>query len=158
MKYATCWTILSALLVTVFGLSCADFAEPVTDRSPRLAPAQPNRTSELAQAMRDIDLELQDVRAALVAGGDLSGMGLTEYNFLALQPTDSTMLVDGFQALSMAFSSHVSAFNQTPSAETYSAVVGGCVSCHQKACPGPLERIAKRQWPLLGVNDGAQTD
>ena len=64
-----------------------------------------------------------------------------------LEPTDSTMLVDGFQALSMAFERYVDEFNTAPNAETYAAVVGGCEACHLRSCPGPLERIAKRHLP-----------
>jgi len=36
------------------------------------------------------------------------------------------------------------AFNAQPSADTYSEVVSGCLSCHMRACPGPIERINKR--------------
>jgi hypothetical protein len=141
------WTLIASFMVFVFGPSCSSSSESSQNQNPCLAPAQPNRTSELAQAMRDIDLELQSVLAVLSAGEEATDFRLTEHDFSKLQPTDSTMLVVGFQALSIAFSSHVSNFNHTPSKETYMAVVGGCVSCHQKACPGPLERIAKRRLP-----------
>lgn len=114
---------------------------------PRLAPAQPNPTSALAQSMRDLDAELLNIRARLLDGDDLTGARFTEHRFTELEPTDSTMLVDGFQALSMAFERHVAEFNAAPDAEKYSAVVGGCEACHMRSCPGPLERIAKRQLP-----------
>ena len=45
----------------------------------------------------------------------------------------------------MAFGKHIEAFNAAPSADTYSDVVNGCLSCHMQACPGPIERINKRQ-------------
>ena len=47
----------------------------------------------------------------------------------------------------MAFEQRIADFNAHPDAASYSMVVSGCISCHQKACPGPLERIAKRELP-----------
>lgn len=116
--------------------------------APRLAPLQPNRSSDLAEAMREADGELVHLRQAfLEEGADWAGTQLTVHDFNALMPTDSSMLVDGFQALAMAYQKRVLDFNAAPSAAAYSAVVTGCLSCHQKACPGPLERIAKRELP-----------
>ena len=45
------------------------------------------------------------------------------------------------------FSLQIADFNAHPNPDSYSLVVTGCISCHQKACPGPLERISKRELP-----------
>lgn len=131
-------------------LSFCSESGPTTpmDGGPRLAPIQPNRTSALAESMRELDAELLAAKA-LIEQGDaaLEDFRFSQVDFTQLAPTDSSMLVDGFAAFSMAFAHHVAAFNAAPSSETYSAVVGGCEACHMKACPGPLERIAKRQLP-----------
>lgn len=137
------WGFLALSTACVQCGSGEDEAAP----DPRLAPAQPNPTSALAQSMRDLDAELVEIRTRLMEGDDLVGARLTEYRLTELEPTDSTMLVDGFQALSMAFERHVAEFNAAPDAEKYSAVVGGCEACHMRSCPGPLDRIAKRQLP-----------
>ena len=137
-------TSLGLLVFSLVLMQCTGAAVETKKADPRLAPAQPNYTSELAQSMRDLDAELLEIRELLEAGEDVEGMRFTEYQFTALHPTDSSMLVDGFQALSMAFSHHVAEFNAAPAAETYSAVVGGCEACHMRSCPGPLQRIAKR--------------
>ena len=139
--------LLTSLGLLVFSLvlkQCAGAAVETGKTDPRLAPKQPNYTSELAQSMRDLDAELLEIRELLVAGEGADGRHLTEYQFTSLEPTDSSMLVDGFQAMSMAFSHYVAEFNAAPTAETYSAVVGGCEACHLRSCPGPLQRIAKR--------------
>ena len=138
------FTSLLFLVASVALMRCAGGNIESKQADPRLAPAQPNYTSELAQSMRDLDVELLEIRELLEAGEDVGGVRITEYQFTALEPTDNSMLVDGFQALSMAFAHHVAAFNAAPTAETYSAVVGGCEACHMRSCPGPLERIAKR--------------
>ena len=136
------WLIAAAVLMA----QCAGGDASCEQQStPRLAPAQPNRTSELAESMRMLDAELLGVKT-LVENRDpaLQEAQFTDIDFTQLAPTDSSMLVEGFTAFSKAFAHHVAAFNAAPSAETYSAVVGGCEACHMKACPGPLERIAKR--------------
>ncbi|MED5336125.1 MAG: hypothetical protein VX880_07405 [Bacteroidota bacterium] len=124
---------------------CGGGGEAAAD--PRLAPAQPNPSSPLAESMRALDEELLEFRGRLIEGESLYGARFSEYRFTELEPTDSTMLVDGFLALSMAYERHVSEFNAAPDAEKYAAVVGGCEACHMRSCPGPLERIAKRHLP-----------
>ena len=95
-------------------------------------------------SMRDLDAELVSIRERLVAGEDISDARFTEHKFLELAPTDGSMLIEGFQAFTMAFERHVAEFNAAPDAAKYAAVVGGCEACHMRSCPGPLERIAKR--------------
>ena len=138
------FTSVVLLVSSVAVMRCAGGNIEHKQVDPRLAPVQPNYTSELAQSMRVLDAELLEIRALLEAGEDVEGKRFTEYQFTALEPTDSSMLVDGFQALSVAFAHHVAEFNAAPTAATYSAVVGGCEACHMRSCPGPLQRIAKR--------------
>ena len=140
--------LVLGLLLTgvVFAFAQCGGGEEVS-ADPRLAPAQPNQSSPLAESMRVLDAELLDFRGRLFEGESFDGGRFSEYRFTELEPTDSTMLVDGFQALSMAFERHVAEFNAAPDAEKYAAVVGGCEACHMRSCPGPLERIAKRHLP-----------
>jgi len=139
--------VLSLLMtgVVLAFAQCGEGGEAAAD--PRLAPAQPNPSSPLAESMRALDGELLEFRGRLIEGKSLDGAHFSEYRFTELEPTDSTMLVDGFLALSMAFERHVAEFNAAPDAEKYAAVVGGCEACHMRSCPGPLERIAKRHLP-----------
>jgi len=140
-------TVFIGLLMAAFAtalVQCEGSVATESGADPRLAPVQPNVTSALAQSMRDLDAELLDIRQRLMEGEDLAGARFTEYHFMEMEPTDSTMLVEGFQALSIAFERQVAEFNAAPDAEKYAAVVGGCEACHMRSCPGPLERIAKR--------------
>ena len=111
----------------------------------KLAPLQPNRSSELAIAMRAMDGELVSLLARHAAADDWEGAVLSELDLTQMMPTDSSMLVEGYTAFAIAFSKHVEAFNAAPGADTYTDVVSGCLSCHMRACPGPIERINKRQ-------------
>ena len=143
MKRAVAWCLAPcALLLT----QCA--ADAPSPSKGRLAPLQPNRTSALAQSMWDLDAQLLDARDLVLSGDpELANHRFTIVDFTTLAPTDSSMLVEGFTAFSKAFSHQLAAFNEAPGPDTYSAVVGGCEACHQKACPGPLDRIAKRELP-----------
>ena len=111
----------------------------------KLAPLQPNRSSELAIAMRAMDGELVGLLARHAAEDDWGGASLSELDLTRMMPTDSSMLVEGYTAFAIAFGKHVEAFNAAPGADTYTEVISGCLSCHMRACPGPIERINKRQ-------------
>ncbi len=90
------FTSLLFFVAAVALLRCAGGNIESKQAEPRLAPAQPNYTSELAQSMRDLDAELLEIQQLLEAGEDVDGVRITEYQFTALEPTDSSMLVDGF--------------------------------------------------------------
>lgn len=138
--------MVAAAALGVVALILVGCGEPASEAAPQLAPLQPNRSSELAEAMRAMDAELVELLAAHAGNPDAwEGAAFTRMDLTRMMPTDSTMLVDGYQAFAMAFHAHVEAFNAQPSATTYSNVVNGCLSCHQRACPGPIERINKRQ-------------
>lgn len=127
---------------------CGADAESCEGRDSRLAPVQPNRSSALAEAMRQLDAELVEYRDVLLSDApSLDGAAFTVYDLNDLEPTDSSMFVEGYTAFAMAFHQRIADFNASPGADTYVGVVNGCTSCHQKACPGPLERIAKRELP-----------
>lgn len=133
------WAVLALTLGLAF---CGQAPE---QPQAKLAPLQPNRSSELAMAMRAMDGELVSLLARHAASDDWEGASLSELDLTRMMPTDSSMLVEGYTAFAIAFSKHVEAFNAAPSADTYTNVVSGCLSCHMRACPGPIERINKRQ-------------
>lgn len=133
------WAIVALTLGLAF---CGEAPE---QPQAKLAPLQPNRSSELAIAMRSMDGELVNLLARHAEADDWEGAALSELDLTQMMPTDSSMLVEGYTAFAIAFSKHVESFNAAPSADTYTDVVSGCLSCHMRACPGPIERINKRQ-------------
>ena len=143
-KHVRAWTVIGLMLTAVVLARCGT----APSSAPQLAPTQPNRTSPLAASMRYLDAELVGFRTRFLEGdGDWTGAAFTEVDLNNLAPTDSSMLVDGYQALAIAFEKRIADFNAHPNPDSYSSVVTGCISCHQKACPGPLERISKRELP-----------
>lgn len=133
------WSIIALTLGLAF---CG--GEPNHPQA-KLAPPQPNHSSELAIAMRAMDDELVSLLARHAEEYAWDGAALTPMDLTQLMPTDSSMLVEGYTAFAMAFGKHIEAFNAAPGPDTYSDVVSGCLSCHMQACPGPIERINKRR-------------
>lgn len=115
--------------------------------SPTLAPNQPNGSSPLASAMVAMDAQLLQTLDAVMADSSHSweGRRLMSHDFLALAPTDASMLNGHFEAQAPIYHLAIEQFNASPSAKHYNEVVASCTQCHLGTCPGPLDRIAKRE-------------
>ncbi len=138
----------TAMLLVTMAVFFGQCGQEAMRPGPRLAPVQPNPSSELAEAMRQLDAEMVVFRTRFLEGdGRWDEAAFTEYDLNALEPTDSSMFVEGYTAFALAFHKRIEAFNAAPGPDTYTGVVDGCASCHQRACPGPLERIAQRKLP-----------
>ena len=101
----------------------------------------PNDTSEMALAMREMYDGLILVKKDIENNNSLSGKSFNYPPIHSLNPTDSSFIKPGFEENSAAFSRAVELFNDEPSLESYRALVMGCTSCHKAICPGPLVRI-----------------
>lgn len=136
--------ILGALLsVVAIVAGCGNAWPP----SPKLAPNQPNGSSPLASAMVAMDAQLLQTLEAVMADPNHSweGLRLMSPDFLALAPTTASMINAHFEAQAPIYHLAIEQFNAFPSAAHYNEVVASCTECHLGTCPGPLERIAKRE-------------
>jgi|TARA_B110000902_G_scaffold221218_1_gene256644 hypothetical protein len=101
----------------------------------------PNNTSEMALLMRDMFLQLEEVKNKIILGEDISK---DQFNFELIHkqtPTDESFLKDGMESMSSAYAYSVQTFNEAPSSKSFISIVNNCMSCHTMLCPGPLERI-----------------
>lgn len=101
----------------------------------------PNNTSEMALLMRDMFLQLEEVKNKIILGEDISK---EQFNFELIHkqtPTDESFLKEGMESMSTAYAYSVEAFNTQPSSKSFISIVNNCMSCHTMLCPGPLERI-----------------
>ncbi|MCH1587615.1 MAG: hypothetical protein L7S02_00295, partial [Flavobacteriales bacterium] len=78
------------------------------------------------------------------------GRRLMSHDFLALAPTAASMINAHFEAQAPIYHLAIEQFNASPSAKHYNEVVASCTQCHLGTCPGPLDRIAKREMPEDG--------
>jgi hypothetical protein len=122
--------------VTILIIGCIASCQ----QSPK-AIKDPNNTSEMALAMRDMYKELLAVKKNIEGSKQLSEKHLSFPPIQSLKPTDSTFIKPGFRESSIRFSRSIKLFNEDPSVESYRAIVMGCTSCHKALCPGPLVRI-----------------
>jgi hypothetical protein len=101
----------------------------------------PNNTSEMALLMRDMFLQLEEVKNKIILGEDISK---EQFNFELIHKqtlTDESFLKEGMVSMSSAYAYSVQTFNEAPSSKSFSSIVNNCMSCHTMLCPGPLERI-----------------
>ena len=122
--------------VTILILGCI----AACNQNPK-AIKDPNDTSEMALAMREMYDELLIVKKDIEGNKTLSGKSFDFPPIHSLEATDSSFIKSGFNERSIGFSRAVELFNEAPSVEGYRALVMGCTTCHKAICPGPLVRI-----------------
>ena len=122
--------------VTILILGCI----AACNQNPK-AIKDPNDTSEMALAMREMYDELLIVKKDIEGNKTLSGKSFDFPPIDNMEPTDSSFIKPGFKENSAAFSKAIELFNEAPTVEGYRALVMGCTTCHKAICPGPLVRI-----------------
>ena len=103
----------------------------------------PNPTSEMAQLMREMTIELDKIKIRL------QNNEILENNFLDFdliheaKVTDESFNKPHIMPMSQAFQYVVNEFNKEPNIKNYNTIINNCVSCHQLSCQGPLMKINK---------------
>ena len=127
---------MKKLAVTILIIGCIAACQ----QNPK-AIKDPNDTSEMALAMREMYDELLVVKKDIEGNKLISGKSFDFSPIHSLEATDSSFIKSGFNESSIVFSRAVDLFSEAPSVEGYRAIVMGCTSCHKALCPGPLVRI-----------------
>ncbi|GJM63771.1 hypothetical protein [Persicobacter diffluens] len=110
----------------------------------------PNGGSELAWLMRDLTDSLEIMRASLLQGKTVN-FDLPIDHLLSAVPTEEGKTDDPhYQEMAKEFQRYL---KEQPIAITqeqkdyFDGLVNRCASCHQKLCPGPLQKINKLKLP-----------
>jgi len=104
--------------------------------------------SEMAIAMRDMTEKLQEVKTNL---NEVDIPKLNFPTFSSLEMTDDSFDKPGFLQMAQQLIQLSEKFDSQPTIENYNEVVYLCQSCHIYLCPGPLERIKKLEYPIIGI-------
>ena len=103
----------------------------------------PNPTSEMAQQMRDMTLDLEKIKSRL-ENNELLGKDLLNFKLIHKQKvTDISFNKIHIEPMSKSFAFSVDEFNKEPNIKNYSIIINNCISCHNLSCQGPLEKINK---------------
>ena len=120
-------------------LSCSSSKE---SRNPTVI-IDPNPTSEMAQLMREMTIELDEIKTRLKKNETLENNLLDFALIHEAEVTDISFNKPHIIPMSKAFHYVVNEFNKEPNIINYNIVVNNCVSCHQLSCQGPLMKINK---------------
>jgi hypothetical protein len=133
------WTLVFVWLVFAT-FSCSNNME----EQARVAPLNPNGDSELALLMRQMAVDSDSIRAAVLSGKEHPVWNRLQQLHTAT-PTDSNVTGLVFDGFASAFINSVKEFEESDSLRVmhFNSVVDGCMHCHQEFCPGPMKRIAK---------------
>ena len=94
----------------------------------------------MALMMRDMFFKLNDIKSKIQSGQDISYEQLRFSIIHESEATDNSFLNNGLTLMSKAFEQKVIDFNNYPSVQNYTEIINNCISCHQRMCPGPLQR------------------
>ena len=120
-------------------LSCSSSKE---SRNP-IVIIDPNPTSEMARLMREMTIELDEIKIRLEKNETLEN-NLLDFDLIhEAEVTDISFNKPHIMPMSKAFHYVVNEFNKEPNIINYNIVVNNCVSCHQLSCQGPLIKINK---------------
>ena len=120
-------------------LSCSSSKE---SRNP-IVIIDPNPTSEMARLMREMTIELDEIKIRLEKNETLENNLLDFALIHEAEVTDISFNKPHIMPMSKAFHYVVNEFNKEPNIINYNIVVNNCVSCHQLSCQGPLIKINK---------------
>ena len=103
----------------------------------------PNPTSEMAQQMRDMNLDLEKIKSRL-ENNELLRKDLLNFKLIHKQKvTDISFNKIHIEPMSKSFAYSVEKFNREPDIKNYSMIINNCISCHNLSCQGPLVKINK---------------
>ena len=120
-------------------LSCSSSKE---SRNPAVI-IDPNPTSEMAQLMREMTIELDKIKIRLQNNEILENNCLDFALIHEAEVTDISFNKPHIMPMSKAFHYVVNEFNKEPNIKNYNSIINNCVSCHQLSCQGPLMKINK---------------
>ena len=120
-------------------LSCSSSNE---SRNPKVI-IDPNPTSEMAQLMREMTIELDKIKIRLEKNETLDNNLLNFALIHETEVTDISFNKPHLKPMSQAFHYVVNEFNNQPNIINYNIIINNCVSCHQLSCQGPLMKINK---------------
>jgi hypothetical protein len=101
----------------------------------------PNPTSEMAQLMRDMTVELDKIKIRIEKNEILENNLLDFALIHKTKVTDKSFNKPHIMPMSKVFHYAVDEFNKEPNTINYNNIINNCISCHQLSCQGPLMKI-----------------
>ena len=130
----------------ILGLSILFFwaCDPPTQKQESLAQKYPNDDAPLALLMREMFLDLEQIKDAVEKGEAIRSYVESHRQLLEATPTNPGVKTPVFELMGEAYLESLSILEQSPPElikANYQMLVTTCVGCHQQYCPGPIKRI-----------------
>jgi len=135
-----------ACFVSVLFYQCTRTTIATQNTTPVEATKYPNKDSELALLMREMETEAIAMRTAISKGEEPKDVRKMFEAILTAKSTEASMKTPVFQAMANSYLKSLDKIYQTPQPERmaqYNIMINDCMNCHKTNCPGPLVRIKK---------------
>lgn len=107
--------------------------------------------SPLSKLMREMSSDMKKLRISAIKGKTYSKWGKTYDRILTAKPSADSKKGQYFEEYAKAFLAQVErtkAANQPENIKpAYNLLVGTCIHCHEKYCPGPISMLRKFTIP-----------
>ncbi|WP_157466116.1 hypothetical protein [Belliella baltica] len=104
----------------------------------------PNQDAPLALLMREMFLDMEEIRISVEEGKAISTYIEKHKKLLTAKPTDIGVKTETFQTMGIAYLASLKQLetsNEELLSENYKSLVNSCLACHNNFCPGPVKRI-----------------
>lgn len=107
--------------------------------------------SALSKLMREMTSDMKKVRAAAISGKSFTKWGKSYDRILTAKPSADSKKGEYFEDYAKTFLAQVertkTANEQATIIPDYNLLVGTCIHCHEKYCPGPITMLRKLTIP-----------
>jgi hypothetical protein len=105
----------------------------------------PNNAKPMALMMRQMVVNMDKMKAKLIAVERVSEKDFPFLRFYLVEPTDPNVLEPKFYENARLFQEAYKQIFETKGlqAKAYNAAISKCINCHQSYCSGPIKRIKK---------------
>lgn len=134
-------------LFILFSICAFAFTLSFCSESKKEEKHEPQKVSELAQLMRTMYDDGEQMKAAIEKGELPPDFREKFKKMHTAIPTEPLSNKPAFDAFANQYLAIIDSVYSAPNAEirkkNYNAMVTQCVSCHEVYCPGPIKRIKK---------------
>lgn len=135
--------LIGCIILSAF-FSCTNSSEKIKSDAINF----PNKSSELAQLMRDLVVNTEKIQQQISNNNspDLSYFIHSSEELYKATPTDPDVRNDGrFKIFTENYISKVNNLinSNGDEKEQYNLMIKSCIDCHLQICPGPVKRIRK---------------
>lgn len=144
--------ILIPIFIGIFSLllfSCnnEEKKEASCSADVKVSPINPNGDSELALLMRKMYADADSIKKLITNNeGNITEEYIKELERIHTAiPTDKKVKTPEFEAYTKLMIEEANTLfsNETNKADGFNSLVNRCVECHQRFCPGPIDKIKK---------------